>query len=231
MATVTGQKIVTDAVLALKDPPATRWSRAELLSYLNAGQTELVTIKPEASAANTVMKLAPGVTKQATPPAAITLLDVTRNMGADGTVPGRAITIVSKHMLDSVTPTWGSDASAGYVMHFTYDPRNPKVFYIYKKAPATDLYVELIYSTIPAAAADTDTGFIGVDDIYANALLDYVLYRAYAKDAETKNASLSIAHYQAFASSLGVKVTNDSSRNPNTGATPFNPAVPSSAKL
>ena len=232
MGTITGQYLITSAQLTLKDAGAIRWTRTELLGYLNDGQRELVTIKPEACTINTAIKLAAGLTKQSVPDAAIALLDVTRNMGSDGTTPGRAISITSKSMLDAVAPTWSSASnSEGYITHFTYDPRNPKVFYVYKKAPATDLYVEVMYSSVPAAAADSSTGVIGVDDIYANALLDYVLYRAYAKDAETQNAQLATAHYQAFENSLGIKASGDLASNPNLKASQFNPAISGSAKI
>jgi hypothetical protein len=154
MGTITGQYLITSAQLTLKDANAIRWTRAELLGYLNDGQRELVTIKPEACTINTAIKLAAGLTKQSIPDAAIALLDVTRNMGSDGATPGRAISITSKSMLDAVVPTWSSASnSEGYITHFTYDPRNPKVFYVYKKAPTADLYVEVIYSSVPAAAA------------------------------------------------------------------------------
>lgn len=232
MGTITGQYLITSAQLTLKDAGAIRWTRAELLGYLNDGQRELVTIKPEASTTNTVMKLAAGLAKQAVPDSAITLLDVTRNMGADGATPGRAISITSKKMLDVVAPTWSSSSNGeGYITHFTYDPRNPKVFYVYKKAPAADLYIEVMYSSIPIAAADSSSGVIGVDDIYANALLDYVLYRAYAKDAENQNIQLATAHYQAFTNSVGVKAGGDLASNPNLKTSQFNPAVSGTAKI
>ena len=44
------------------------------------------------------------------------------------------------------------------------------------------------------------TGDLGVPDIYANAVQDYVLYRAYTKDSEyAGNAARAQAHYAAFA--------------------------------
>ena len=53
---------------------------------------------------------------------------------------------------------------------------------------------------------------ISLDDIYANALLDFILYRAYSKDAEfAANAVRSNAHLTAFGSSLGVKTKIDAS--------------------
>ena len=63
--------------------------------------------------------------------------------------------------------------------------------------------------TLTSSAA---TVVIGIDDIYANALLDFILYRAYNKDAEfAGNATRAQIHMMAFASSLGVKSKIDAS--------------------
>ena len=49
-----------------------------------------------------------------------------------------------------------------------------------------------------------------LDDVYEGALLDYVLYRAYAKDAENPaNMNRSTSHYQAFVSALGGKIQGE----------------------
>src|SRR3546814_40166 len=122
--------------------------------------------------------------------------------------------------------------SAGLIQHYMYDPLDPKHYFVYPKAPVSGWYVQLVYSSAPTDAEDDDAKTIGIDDIYANALVDYVLYRAYSKDAQyAQNASLAAAHYGVFANSLGVKTANDQSRNPNLSATPFNPNVPGSAKV
>jgi len=47
------------------------------------------------------------------------------------------------------------------------------------------------------------TTTINLDDTYANPLLDYMLYRAYSKDAEQAgNAQRAMAHYQAMADAI-----------------------------
>src|SRR3546814_4840556 len=59
---------------------------------------------------------------------------------------------------------------------------------------------DLVYSSAPTDAEDDDAKTIGIDDIYANALVDYVLYRGYSKDAlYAQNASLAAAHHGVFA--------------------------------
>lgn len=66
---------------------------------------------------------------------------------------------------------------------------------------------------------------IKLDDIYANAILDYVLYRAYSKDAEyAANASRAALHYQAFTAALGAKTQVDAGNDPHLAALRSQPA-------
>ena len=53
------------------------------------------------------------------------------------------------------------------------------------------------------------TEVIRIDDSFANALLDYMLFRAYNKEAEASSIAKATAHYQAFQNSLGVKGTTE----------------------
>lgn len=215
MATTQVNSIISRAATLIQDATNVRWPTTELLDWLNDGQREVVLHKPEASVKNMAVALATGASKQSLPADGILLVDVTRNMGAAGSTPGNAIRLTTREVLDSQRPTWHSDANAvGYIQHFMYDARDPKNFYVYPKAPATAWYIEMVYSAAPTDA--TLGGVISIDDIYANALLDYVLYRAYSKDAEyAANGNLAVAHYTAFANALGIKSAGEMSRNPN----------------
>lgn len=214
MATVTVNSIVDKAELLLQDTTNVRWTSAELVDWLNDGQREVVQHKPEASAKNIAVALTANSTKQTLPSDGVSFIRLTRNMGAGGSTPGKAIRIVSREILDAQRPDWHTDASAGYVQHYIFDPLDPKTYYVYPKAPATSLYVEMVYSAAPTNASAGGT--ISIDDIYANALLDYIMFRAYSKDAEyAQNAQLAIAYYTSFANSIGLSVKNALERNPN----------------
>ena len=232
MATITGASVITKAATLIQDATGIRWPRTELLDWLNDGQREVVLLKPEACVTNAAVMLTANQTKQSIPANGIALIDITRNMGAAGLTAGNAIRIVSREVLDAQMPTWHSDANTlGMVVHYMCDPRDQKNYYVYPKAPATAWYVEAVLSTSPVNTNDSST-VIGIDDIYANALLDYVLYRAYSKDATyAQNAQLAIAHYQAFSGSLGVKSQIELSHNPNLSAGAMNPNVAGAAKL
>ena len=226
MATIQVNNLVSRAATLIQDATNIRWPTSELIDWLNDGQREIVLLKPQASVKNESVALTTGATKQTIPAAGVMLIDVARNMGAAGSTPGDAIRVTSREVLDAQKPTWHSDANTdGKIKHYMFDPRDPKTFYVYPKAPATAWYVEVIYSASPTDCSAGGT--IQIDDIYANALLDYVLYRAYSKDAEyAQNAQLAVAHYQAFSNSIGVKTQNELAQNPSTIVTGFNPNVP-----
>jgi hypothetical protein len=57
---------------------------------------------------------------------------------------------------------------------------------------------------------------IALNDIYANVILDYVLYRAYSKDSDyAGNAQRAANHYTAFNNSLGNRVQVEQIATPN----------------
>jgi aspartate/methionine/tyrosine aminotransferase len=63
--------------------------------------------------------------------------------------------------------------------------------------------------------------------VFANAIMDFVLYRAYMKDAEyAGNAQRASTHYQLFANSIGQGSQAQTLLSPNnpTGALPINGA-------
>ena len=205
MPTITGSSIVDRAGVLLQDLASVRWERSELLAWLNDGQRAAVALKPELSTSTAPLQLAAGVTKQAIPSGALRLLNVTRNLGAAGTTPGAAIRVVDRASLDAFVPTWHADANAvGLIQHFIPDAGDPRAFYVYPKAPATAWYIEVVTSVPPADTNDSG-GAIGIDDVYAPALLNYVLFRAYSKDAEAAaSAQLATSYFAAFRAELGV---------------------------
>tara|TARA_R110001606_G_scaffold3662_3_gene17215 strand:+ start:1677 stop:2471 length:795 start_codon:yes stop_codon:yes gene_type:complete len=140
---------------------------------------------------------------------------------------GRAIRLVSREILDSQDPNWHDPSAAtgsstfvstgGNIKHYVFDEIDPTTFYVYPGvASGQSVYVELIYSAVPAAlSAKTDT--INIPDTYANTMVDYVCYRALSKDAEfAANAQRSQAHLIAFNNTLGIKSSLDNRTSPNS---------------
>jgi hypothetical protein len=207
MPTLTAAHTIDKAELILQDTTNIRWSEAELLGWFNDGQREIVMLRPDTYVQTTSLAMVAG-TRQSIPANGYQLVKVTRNMGANGTTPGRVVRKVPEEQLDASMPNWHAATAAAETLHYTFDPRQPRAFYVYPPAIANNT-VELVYSAAPPPlAAKTDVQLL--DDVYANPLLDYVLYRAYSKDAEsTSNAQRALAHRQAFDQSLGLKAAAD----------------------
>jgi hypothetical protein len=186
----------------LQDTTKVRWPEAELIRYLNDAQREVVLHKPDASSVTGLVTCAAG-TKQAIPNTGLRLLDVIRNMGTTGTAPGNAVTLVGRGVLDAQRRGWHAESPSASIDHYVFDSRDPKTFYVYP--PATSgVRLEVMYSVVPATLTSASSS-IGLDATYTNALIDYVLYRAYSKDADfAANLDRSLTHYQAFAQSMGL---------------------------
>ena len=212
--------IITRCQDILQDTTKIRWPEPELLRYLNDAQREVAKDRPDSTAANTSMTLSAG-TKQQIPALGLKLIDIPRNMGANGTTPGRAIRIIDREALDAQRPDWHTEAAESAIKHFMHDARDPLRFYVYPPASSNPvMQVEVVYSTAPAEiSALTDD--LGVPITYANALIDFTLYRAYSKDAEyTANINRAAGHYNAYLQALGLKGQVDQVMAPNRNAPP-----------
>jgi hypothetical protein len=206
--TLTGTNLLSRIRDTLQDTTSVRWTESELLNYINDAQREIVNFRPESSATTATITLAAG-TKQSLPAAGLRLIKVVRNMSAASNGTGkRSIRIVNVDILNTQEPDWhdptvsGDAAHGTIVKHYIFDEDDPRNFYVYPGVSGNS-YVEIVYSASPtdlSAASDT----ISVDDIYANAIIDFVLYRAYMKDAEyAGNSQRASTHYQLFTASIG----------------------------
>jgi len=217
---VTVQSVINRAQTVLQDTTGVRWPVvAELVLWINDAQREIALLKPDASATNTTITLATG-TKQDIPSSGNRLLKVVRNMSAASNGTGkRAVRLVDREVLDAQTPDWhdpavsGDAAHSAIVKHYVYDEANPRNFYVYPGVSGS-AYLEIIYSSNPVAVAQADN--LSIPDIYANAIMNYVLYMAYMKDAEyAGNAQRASSHFQLFTASVTGKGQVDAVTNPN----------------
>ncbi len=232
---LSSSKIGDKCALVLNDAGFVSWKVPEMAKWINLATRDLVLLKPTALTANVAMLLTPNATKQSLAGAsfvntadgsaatvtALQLLDVTRNLGATGTeaAAGSAVTRVERQVLDTMLPGWHALAAGTEVSRFVFDQADPLTFYVFRKAPATALYLETVVSREPVNTLDdaaTELGSddidAGLSDIYESPLVDATLARSFAKEAENPGSmARSAAHYRAFASALGVKLQNEAS--------------------
>lgn len=196
---------ISTAHALLADPEGTRWPATELVLYLNEGQREIVRMRPDANALVVQQTLVAGY-RQTLPTNGVALMDVLCN--SSGSLS--SISKVDMNHLDAVSPGWRSKSPTHNIVHYMPDPREPRIFYVYPPA-TTAAKVELLYSVTPTACAATTalassvTGTLDIEDIWVDALTNYVLYRAYSKDVEYGgNAQVAAAYLGLFTTAMGV---------------------------
>ena len=208
--TLTGANLILRIEDALQDSTNVRWPEAELLRYINDAQREIVNFRPEAAADHSNVALVVG-TEQSIPTTALRLIKVVRNMSAAGSsaTGKRAVTLVDTDIIDAQEPDWhdptvtGDSTHTTTVKHYMFDEDDPRKFYVYPGASTTSTFLEIVTSRNPTDLANT-SATIYIDDIYGNAIVDYVLYRCFMKEAEfAGNAQRAGGHYQVFMASVG----------------------------
>ena len=222
---VTVADVIGNAKTILQETGAgVRWIDDELGGWLNEFYQAAVGLKPDVSTVNEEVALVSG-TKQSIPTVGLRLIDVIRN--TSGSMTG--ISVTTRKSLDTVRRAWHSDPASSCIEQYVFDDLDPATFYVYPPAEA-GATVEVLYSTVPTPH-DLSTTFAAysledfkLNDAHAPAATDYILYRAFSKDAETPaNLNRSRMHYQNYAQQLTGKRQADQAYSPNAPDTSANP--------
>lgn len=225
MATVKVVDIITRAQTLLLDTTATRWAAVELQYWLNDSYREILNLRPDSNSQTGTFTCVAGYRQNLITtfaPTANRLLEVISNKAALSTK--QRVRLVTRQSLDSDRPGWYNEQDSINTQLYVYDPRFATEFLVYPPAKTTT-QLEVVYNTIPTPhtltandlppISSASTEVIKISDSYANAILDYILYRAYTKDSDQQsNASRAVAHYQAFQNGLGIKTQSDQAVQP-----------------
>lgn len=224
MGTITAKSIIDKASTQLLDPTNVRWTRTELLGWVNDAQRQIVVLQPNATNKVSTIQLAAG-TRQSIPSDGWTLLNVIRYMGTNGTTPGRALRVVSQQIMDAYDPNWHAANPSLVPKSYIFDQQDQTVFYVYPPNTGRG-YVQVNYSPEPADLTNENQAIV-VRDIFETAILDYVLYRANSKDAEyAPGLALASGYLQTFMATMGVKSETETKNSPNQHLQPRNPSTP-----
>ena len=146
--TTSAQTIINKVALELHDINGLKWTRSELLSWLNDGMRQIVVMQPTATNTVAVVKLIAG-TRQTLPGNGWLLFNVVRNMGTDGLTPGRVVRVVSRELLNGFNPNWHFDTAASAARNFIYDLADQTHYFVYPPNDGTG-YIEINYSNQPS---------------------------------------------------------------------------------
>ena len=201
-------KVIDRVKEVLQDNNSVTWTVTQLVEWFNDAQRAVVSNRPDSTSVTQSLQLSAG-TKQSVPTGMFKLLQIVRNMGTDGSTPGRAIRLVDKDTLDENDPNWHAATPAAESKAYVFDEFNdPKVFYVTPPNTGTG-YVEGIFSANPTdITAATES--ISVPDIYAPALIEWMLYRCFSREStSTPNYQRGLNHQKTFFNVLGVKMQSD----------------------
>ncbi|MBD9539920.1 hypothetical protein IB276_10685 [Ensifer sp. ENS04] len=221
------------AGVQLLDEDHIRWPLTELADWVNEGVKAIVLAKPSASSLSSPIQLAKG-TYQVLPAtiagkAPLQLIGINRNLASAGEPRQglRAIRTCARDVLDAQEPNWHNASYVPFrkeVRQVIYDENVPTEFYVYPGNDGTG-FVEAVLSVLPTpveVAGGADVALleswaidVGLPEPYSVPLLDYVLYRSHQKDDTAADLAKSTAHYQLFATAVGIKVQAEGSSNPN----------------
>jgi hypothetical protein len=250
MGTVLVKDVLWRASVLLQDtaPQFQRWSERELVDWLNQGQAALAKFLPYVGARVDAIQLAAGSRQflgsilaaackpgdgstPAAPIQGIRFTNPRRNMGANGTTPGRAVRMIDRDKMDAADPTWHT-ATGTEVRAVVFDPATPLHFYVWPAA--ANYWLEVAYDAMPVAIPNTATvdtrgrhtaGVYGigqnsaqtitVGDENADELVMYVCARAHLKDDTYSESGKAAAFVSQFVGSLNARVQALTGRNPN----------------
>ena len=227
--TINAKDLLDRARRIIQDETSVRWPLAELRFWLNDSLRELALYRPQAFSSSFPFALQVG-TYQVIPDSYSQLIRVPRNLKSlaeSPRLPGPTIRTVDGDLLSAQSRDWNDPSitpASAIVRNVVFDISNPQAFWVYPPNDGTGV-AEIIAVKVPVGIAspsdpenitlyDID---LDVIDIFGNAIVDYILYRAYSKDSQfSGSAQRAIACYQAFGNAIGVNIQNANSINPNT---------------
>lgn len=214
MGTLTTTRVSTRVNTVLHDSANVGWTIAEHLLWMSDALREIHAHIPDALIKLTVKTLDAG-TRQTLPADATLLMGVTRNMGTNGATPGAVPRLVKFTTLDAQLPNRNSDPTGVEVKLFAFDPVEKNVFHIYPPQPASNQgSLEMLYAASPSELTEGAT--LPLDDTWLPAITNYVLFRAWSKDAKhAANPGVAVAYYDAFVEQMKARAGGEGAAGAN----------------
>jgi len=217
LATIKVREVIKRVEDVLQDSNV-RWPRIELQNWLNESYLQIVQLRPDSNAKTGTFTCVAGTRQTITTgfASALRIIDIVRNLASAS--DKKVVRLINRSVLDDQRPAWHTDTATVNIQNYTFDVRQPKSFFVYPPA-TTAAQLEVVYADLPTAhalsaanldPASSSSDVILIDDTYVTAIIDWILYRAFSKDAEfAANAARAGAHYQTFMSSIGTKTQSD----------------------
>lgn len=196
-----------------------RWPRADLLEYLYDAEMAAYAAKPEAYAHDETVTLRPG-TRQGPLPEGCKLQKIIGSDGSDRRARKVDDVLMQAFSGFGCKPACDDDGIYA-VSGFSFNPQDPAGFFVEPPVPDDgqehSLDIVCLQEPKPLTEADLDrTGtepdadVIGSPTRMHNALIEFMLYRAYSVDMESgQSHAKAVAHLQTFNQMLGIAKTEN----------------------
>lgn len=198
-------------------PAFVRWPVALLVQYLNNALIQVGNFRPDAFSSAVNLTLVAG--NQQTLPAQYTLLKSVDSNGDASSCPGSPITEASLDIMRAFfkkrcAPTGGE---ANYKVNtFAYDARNPNIFYVSPPVPDSAAGTNIVATVVSEAPQYVTNDYtnpttIQIAQKYCNALIAWMLYRAYEVDTESVSSrQTKLDNLSVFFKTLGIDYKQES---------------------
>lgn len=193
------KNLVQSAAIQLYDENQSNWSEPELIFWIEEALGALAALRPDLFTKTETIPLVPGG-RQETPAESARIIRVLGTRESESG-PMRSVTRFDMRSMNAAHPNWEA-ASPGKARQYT-TRSDADVFWLYPPQPDPAHYAVVEHVAIPQTvdhdAPEYDTFEIDLDPRFQRSLVDYVLYRAYAKDSDVgAQGQRAMTHYQAF---------------------------------
>jgi hypothetical protein len=188
--------VVTEARRLLQDISSPqRYSDAVLLGFANQALKRMAVLRPDLFAYIGEIPTVAGAVVQSAPSDSIRIMEIFQVKDGSG------VTEVDRTTLDQTYPGWMNDPAAAAV-NWMRHVRNPNRFFIYPKAPASQVLIGEYAQTPPVYTGSQTVALL--PDAFFPVVIDGTVFLAESVDNEHVNSNRAQLFQQSFTQALGV---------------------------
>lgn len=187
--------LVRDTTLD-EDAAAYRVTDAKLITYANDFLREAILLRPDLFSTIGEIPCTNDTVLQAVPAGSLVLVDIFQ------VKTGRIVREILRKDLDGFNSTWMSDTAAPAKNWIRHD-KDPGKFFIYPKAPTSQILIGQTAALPTLFAATSDTIPTTLPTAYYSAMHHYMVFRCEARDDEAVLAGRAKLFYDGFAALMG----------------------------
>jgi hypothetical protein len=188
-------EVITEVRRILQDTEEPlRYSDTFLLGFANQALKRMAVLRPDLFAYIGTITCTANSVLQSMPSESIRIMEVFQVQG------GSSVIEVNREVLDQTYPLWASDP-AGPTVNWMRHTRNQNRFFIYPKAPASQVLIIEYAQTPPTYTVDQTVALL--PEAYFPVIVDGTVFLAESVDNEHVNSGRAKLFMDSFMQSLG----------------------------